>query len=157
MAKLGQEQIARSIFDINVNLNKLALKNAETSDIVITLTALKNIPAGLTYNWVLPDGVQLVDGILNEPIGALQSGESRHYTLKLIGFSKELKKYLSFEVQGQANSFSVKRELLVSSRIEDSMEYLIQQSELKKQKNQIKKLGVSQKEKTKFSPENIVR
>lgn len=153
IAKMGQEQMARQFFEMQTDISQIAKSESDVSEIKITFTALKTLGAGLHYQWVLPAGVNLLQGPLQDELPAMQAGESKIFNIKVNGFSKELKKYLSFEISGNANQFPVKQEVLVSSRIEDSLEYLIQQSERKQRDSGIQKLGI----KNKFSSENIVR
>jgi hypothetical protein len=153
IAKMGQEQMARQFFDLQTDLSQIAKNESDVSEIKITVTALKNLNAGLNYRWILPPGVNMVQGPLQDQLPSLQTGETKELTIKVNGFSKELRKYLSLEISGNANQFPVKQEVLVSSRIEDSLEYLIQQSEKKNRQNGVNKMG----KKSKFSAENIVR
>ena len=156
MAKLGSQQIARTYFETKTHLKDIAKSESETSTLKVTITALKNIPPGLVYSWVLPKDVHLVSGFAHEQIGSLNQGESKDFEIQVNGFSKELRKYVSFEVQGDINQFPLRHEVLLSSRIEDSLEYLIQQSELKKQP-QIGTQKLRAKTKNKFDPENIIK
>lgn len=153
VAKMGQEQMARQFFDLQTDLSQIAKSESDVSEIKVTLTALKSMNAGLNYKWNLPNGVNLLQGPLQDQLPSLAEGETKTFTVKVNGFSKELRKYLSFEIFGAANQFPVKQEVLVSSRIEDSLEYLIQQSEKKNRQNGVNKMG----QKSKFSPENVVK
>lgn len=153
IAKIGQEHIARVLFDLQLE-TELAKSESNVSTIKVKLEALKNFDNGLSYSWNIPTGVNMIEGPMQDQVGAMKAGEIKYFTLKVNGFSKELKKYLSFEVKGNTNQHSVRRELLVSSRVEDSLEYLVQQGEIKRQQNTINKLG---SKKSKFAPENIIR
>jgi hypothetical protein len=156
MAKLGSQQLAHTFFETKVHLKEIAKSESETSILKVTITALKNIPAGLTYNWVLPKDVHLVSGFTNELVGTLNQGEVKEFEIQVNGFSKELRKYVSFEIAGQVNQLPLRHEVLLSSRIEDSLEYLIHQNELKKNS----KIGTQKlraRAKTKFAPENVIK
>jgi hypothetical protein len=156
MAKLGSQQLARTFFETKVHLKEIAKNESETSILKVTITALKNIPAGLTYNWILPKDVHLVSGFTNEQVGTLNQGESKEFEIQVNGFSKELRKYVSFEIHGQVNQWPLRHEVLLSSRIEDSLEYLIHQNELKKNSE----VGVQKlraKAKSKFAIENVIK
>lgn len=156
MAKLGSQQLARTYFDTKVHLKDIAKTESETSILKVTVTALRNIPAGLVYSWVMPKDVHVVSGFTHEQIGSLNLGESKEFEIQVNGFSKELRKYISFEVTGQINQLPLKHEVLLSSRIEDSLEYLIHQNELKKNSEiGIQKLRA--KAKSKFAPENVIK
>ena len=156
MAKLGSQQLARTYFETKVHLKDIAKNESETSTLKVTITALKNIPTGLVYSWVLPKDVNLVSGFANEQIGSLAQGESKDFEIQVNGFSKELRKYVSFEVIGDINQFPLRHEVLLSSRLEDSLEYLIHQNELNK-KSEIGTQKLRAKAKSKFAPENIIK
>ena len=156
IGKLAGQQYARSLIDVQLHLGELAKKDSDVSHIRITVTGLKDISPGLSYRWVVPPEVRVVAGTLNSDVGAIAAGETKEFWIDVVGFSKEMRRYMSFEVVGQQNSFPVKSEALISSRVEDSIEYLVQQSELKRQSNGFNKLD-NQKRRSKFSPENIVK
>lgn len=152
-AKVGKEQMARQYFDIMTDQTKISKSESDVSEIKISFKAIRNLNEGLSYQWNLPSGVNLIEGPLQGAIQSLNAGEALVFTIKVNGFSKELKKYLSFEINGAANQMPIRQEVLISSRIEDSLEYLVQQSEKKNQQNGVNKLN----KKSKFSPENVVK
>lgn len=154
ISKLGKNQNSRLLFDIKANTDELALDENDVSTIKINVQALKNIDAGLIYNWHLPQDVELVDGNLNNILGDFTANQNKEFVIRVKGFSKRFKKFISFEVQGEFEQRPIHREILISSRIEDSFEYTIQQNELNKSKNQINKLNNG---KTKFSLDRVVR
>lgn len=156
ISKLGQEQNARSLFDVKLNLDGIGANDQGISELKVSVIALKNIRAGLMYNWNLPTEVQIMEGAATEALGEFTVGQSRDFVLHVRGFSKQSKRFISFEVQGEINQYPIKREVLISSRMEDSLEYLIQQNELGKEKKAgINKLGTESK--GRFDPENVVR
>ena len=155
ISKMGQEQNARSLFDVRLDLAGLAKQNDGISTIIVRVEALKPFGGGLLYKWNLPADVQILEGVSTEPLPSMAAGESRDYVLKVKGFSKEFKKYASFEIEGEINQHAIRREVLISSRLEDSLEYLIQQNELKSEKNSINKLGNTKK--SRFDLQNVVR
>lgn len=156
ISKLGKEQNARYLFDVKINSDELALTDDGISTIKVNIEALKNFNSGLIYSWNLPQDIQLVEGNLSDNLGEFTANQSKEFILKVRGFSKNLKKFISFEVRGEFEQKPIHREVLISSRIEDSFEYVIQQNELNRQKNQINKLGADQP-KSKFNPENVIR
>lgn len=158
IAKLDSEQVARSLFNIKINTDELALTEDGISTIKVSIEALINLAnpnVSLTYHWSLPQDVDLVEGPLDDNLGALRVNQSKELLLRVRSFSKQHKKYISFKVSGQINHKPVNREVLISSRIEDSFEHRIQQNELRKPKNQINKLD-NDKLKKKFSPDRII-
>ncbi len=155
ISKMGKEQGARLLFNVKINADDLALNDSGVSTIKVTVEALKDINTNLVYKWNLPQDVDVIEGSITERLGFFTADQSQEITLKVKGFSKQLKKFISFEVNGEFEQRPIQREVLISSRIEDSFEYVIQQNEINRTKNQNFKLGDS-KSKSKFSPDNIV-
>lgn len=155
ISKVGQEQNARYLFDVQLNTDGLAQQDSGVSTVKVKITALRAIDAGLIYTWNLSDGVQVVEGSVHDQLGAFSSGEYKEFTLRVRGFSKENRKYLSFEVRGEVAQRNVRREVLISSRIEDSFEYVIQQNQL--QQNQLNGKPGAQSINNRFKPENVIK
>ena len=155
ISKLGKEQNSRYFFDVKLNTEELALRDDGTSTLKINVEAVKNFDSGLVYSWNLPPDVDLIEGQLTENLGAFTAGQSKEFLIKVRQFSKQQKKFISFEIKGDVELRPINREILISSRVEDSFEYVIQQNE-KKRKVQAQKLGEG-KAKNKFSPERVVR
>lgn len=156
ITKLGKEQSSRFLFDMSLNTDEISQTEDGVSTLKVGIDALKNFDDGLVYTWNLPADVQLIDGSLTGPLGAFSTHQNKEIVIKVRGFSKQLKKFISFEIKGAFAERPVHREILISSRIEDSFEYVIQQNELKRKKNLVNKLG-SEKIKSKFSPDRIIR
>ncbi len=154
ISKLGHQQHGRSLFDVKTDLQGLASQDSDVSTLKVTVIALKPAGNGLSYKWNLPPGVTIISGPSSDTLQAFKAGEKREFSVQVKGFSKQLRKFASFEISGMLNQFQIQREVLISSRIEDSLEYLIQKNELKKE-NAANKLG--QKSKNRFDPKNIVR
>lgn len=154
ISKLGLQQNARSLFDVQTDLSGLAVVDSEISILKVSIEAIKPVSSGLFYKWTLPPGAQLVSGAESESLPSLSAGQKLEILIKVKGFSKQQRKYASFAIDGNINNFRIQRELLLSSRVEDSLEYRIQQSELKKEKNGINKMGT--KANGRFDPKNIV-
>lgn len=154
ISKLGKNQNSRHLFNVKVNTDEVALDEKNISTIKVNIQALKNFNAGLIYNWNLPQNVELVDGYLSGGLGDFSENQSKEYVIRIKGFSKQLKKFISFKLQGELEQRSISREILISSRIEDSLEYAIQQHELNRSKNQINKLD---NRKNKFNPDRVIR
>ena len=154
ISKLGQQQNARSLFDVQTDLSGLAAVDSEISILKVSIEAFKPVNSGLFYKWTLPPGVQLVSGTESESLPSLNAGQKLEVSIKVKGFSKQLRRYASFSIDGNLNNYRVQRELLLSSRVEDSLEYRIQQSELKKEKNSANKMGA--KANGRFDPKNII-
>jgi hypothetical protein len=155
IAKIGLEQNANNMFDIRVDDGGVARHDGSVSTLKIYVQAYNAVPEGLSANWKIPHDVDVVSGDLNLALGAFQRNEIKTFSLQVKNFSKDVRKYISFEIFGSANQLPVRRDVLLSSRVEDSFEYIVQQNEAQKTKA-LQKLGQS-KSKSKFDPENVAR
>lgn len=155
ISKLGKEQNARNLFNVKLNTDELALTEEGTSTIKVSIEALKSFDSGLIYSWNLPQDIEVLEGPLTENLGAFTTGQSKDFTIKVRQFSKQFKKFISFEIKGDYEQRPINREILISSRVEDSFEYVIQQND-KKHKVQAQKPGTN-KVKSKFSPDRVIR
>lgn len=155
IAKIGLEQNANNLFDIRVDDGGVAQHDSSVSTLKIYVQAYNAIPDGLSANWKLPHDVDIVSGDLDLALGAFQQNEIKIFSIQVKNFSKDLRKYISFEISGSVNQLPVRRDILLSSRVEDSFEYVVQKSE--EQKTQaLQKMGLS-KAKSRFNLENVAR
>lgn len=151
--KLGADQVSTQFFEMNMTESKTAATEDEGSTYTVTINALRSIPAGLTYAWSLPSDVRLIAGELTGSLNTLQVGESQQITLDVAGFSKQQKKFLSLQISGQIFNQPVKRDLLIASQLENTIEYKIQQAH-RQNNGLLNKLGSKE---SKFKPENIIK
>ncbi len=155
ISKLGADQISSVFFDLQITEFKVAEKLSDTSTFVVTLTALKTLPSGLTYTWLLPTNVGLVAGHHNDSIENLRAGESQQILIQVTGFSKTRKDFIDLNISGEVFGQQVKRNVLIASQYEKSLEYRVQQNQLR-ENSLNNKLGLPTK-KTKFDIENIIK
>ncbi len=151
--KLGADQVSPEFFDMKITESKTAATEDEGSTYTVTISALRSLPAGLTYAWTLPAGARLVAGDLAGSLFALQAGESQEIKIDLAGFSKQQKKFLEFQVGGQVFNQAVKRDLLIASQLENTLEYKIQQAH-RQNNGLLNKLGSKE---SKFKLENVIK
>lgn len=160
--KLGADQISKDYFDVRFADSTVAVKNDELSQVKVKVTALKDVPAGLNFKWVLGENMNSTDA-LDGTLPALQAGEEKVFEISVLGFSKESLNHVSFSVFGSLGSHNVKRDIIASSRPEDSYEYVVQQQALYQAQNVTTgKNSKTQKPSKKgfrgqFDPDKIVR
>ncbi len=128
-SKLGSEQFSKTLFQIKISNETLAENKDEVSVVYVNIEALKSIPEGLTYNWNLPDTVTIVEGDLAGPLAGFASHDVKEFRLKVKGYSREVRNFISFTVKGNLDNKQIERDVLVSSRPEDSFEYVVQEHE----------------------------
>lgn len=76
------------------------------------------------YSWVLPDGVRLVSGDIQGSWSYLSENEAVPVEIVVTGFSKALQQQISLNVSTIHNDFEFVNSAMISSRPEDSLEYL---------------------------------
>lgn len=142
-SKLGSEQYAKSLFEIKIQNGTLAEKIDELSEIVVSVEALKTLPEGLVYSWSIPDTATVIEGDMNGSLAGFSAHEKKEYRLKVKGYSREVRHFISFTIKGNLNSKPVNRDVLISSRPEDSFEYVVREREKERaiEKKLVNKMG----------------
>lgn len=163
LTKLGVDQASYDYIDIKIENVSLADKKEGTSLVQVRVTALRDIPSALNYQWILGKDVttsENLDGIL-EP---LTQGQSKVFELRVQNYSKEWQSHVSMNLSGDLSGHQVRRDVIISSRPEDSFEYVVQQvalaEEQAKQNSPSGKVQVLNNKKTlseKFRKDKIVR
>lgn len=128
-SKLGIEHFSRDLFDVKIKNESLAQKADEVSEITVTIESLKAFPAGLTYTWNLPDTATLIDGAATGDLQDFAAEQTKEFRIKVKGYSNSVQNFISFTVKGTLNEQNIERDVLVSSRPEDSFEYVVQENE----------------------------
>ncbi len=144
-SKLGTEQFARNLFDVKIKNESIALTQDAVSTIRVTIEAYKSFPTGLLYRWNLPESAIVVEGPIEGSLYNFAENQTKEFTLKVKGYSKEIRNYISFSIKGELDQKKIERDVLASSRPEDSFEYVVQQYEKSKTEssNKLNKLGPS--------------
>ena len=161
LVKLGMDEASFDYIDIKIDNVSLGEKKDETSLVQVHITALKDIPNSLEFRWVLGKDVltsENLEGIL-EPMA---KGQNKIYELRVQNYSKEWQSYVSLALTGNMSGHKVKREVIVSSRPEDSFEYVVQQAALAEQQKaaqgkKLQKLNNGRPVSDRFRAGNIIR
>ncbi len=128
LTKIAAHQIYQDYFEVRIKHEHISEDGNQTSIVKAVLTAKKDLPAGLQYKWILGESVTAsashIDGTLKE----LKQGEQIEIPLIVYGFNKSAQTYLSFVIDGVVDSHKLHKEVLSSSRPEDSFEYVVQQA-----------------------------
>lgn len=163
LTKLGVDQASYDYIDIKIENVSLAEKKEGTSLVQVRITALRDIPSALNYQWVLGKEVttsETLDGIL-EP---LTQGQSKVFELRVQNYSKEWQSHVSMSLTGDLSGHQVRRDVIVSSRPEDSFEYVVQQAALAEEQakqnslsGKLQKLNNKKTLSEKFRKDKIIR
>lgn len=163
LTKLGVDQASYDYIDIKIENVSLADKKEGTSLVQVRITALRDIPSALNYQWILGKEVttsQNLDGIL-EP---LTQGQSKIFELRVQNYSKEWQSHVSLNLNGDLSGHQVRRDVIISSRPEDSFEYVVQQAALAEEQakqnslsGKLQKLNNKKTLSEKFRKDKIIR
>lgn len=160
ISKLTTDQLSRNYFQVKINSDHLADSNEDISLIKATITALQDIPDSLKYVWILEKDAVTSDS-LDGVIPALKAGESFEIQMRTQQFSRAIQNHISIQITGKIDQHSVDRKAIISSRPEDSFEYVVQQAAIERSQNpgdpKIQKLSNGQKINEKFNLDKIVR
>lgn len=157
ITKIGIDQISRDYFDIKISNQSLAEKSDEVSVIQVTVTALKSLPAGLQYKWNLHKDMTSTDALTGQ-LDEMAVGSKKDFSLRVVGFSKQINSHVNFSITGQIGEHILRRSVITSSRPEDSFEYVVEQAALNEQKTgKIQKLSNGKSVRKKFDLNKVIK
>ena len=161
LTKLGLDQASFDYIDLKIENLSLSEKKEDTSLVQVKITALKDIPSALDYQWILGKEVTSSE-ILTGTLEPMNKGESKVFELRVQNYSKEWQSHVSISLTGDLSGHRVQREVIVSSRPEDSFEYVVQQAALAEQQvrrenGKVQKLSNGKSVSEKFRKENVIR
>ncbi len=164
ISKLASQQIYQDYFDVRIKHDVIATTEEGQSVVKAIVTAKKDLPAGLSFQWKFGENVTSSSADISGHLGEIKRGQKQEVLLPVYGFNKQSKKYLSFIVSGKIDRHDIQKETLSSSRPEDSFEYVVQQAhqleqeraqeEARQNHGKVKKKSIRSK---KFDPENIIK
>ena len=158
--KMGADQILKDYLDIQLSTETIAEKNSDKAIVVAHIKALYDLPSSIQYKWQLSESMKS-DDELSAQIPALEKNQSYDIKISVSGFSKEVKSHINFVIMGTIGGHNVRRSLILSSRPEDSLEYIVQQAARAEEKNdssntknqKVKSLNL----KKKFDPAKVIK
>lgn len=124
-AKLGKQL---SFVNVQLEFKDLAHKDVDVTEIKAYVTLLKSTNNSLSYKWQLPEGTQLVQGDLEGVLDNVAEESPQELILKVSGFSKEDKKLISLTASTFIGENIFSNVGLISSRPEDSYEFVANKS-----------------------------
>lgn len=133
VSKMASAHFSRSVFDIKVTNVLIGATEADPSVVQVDVEVFKALPAGLPYSWNIPDDVTILEGQQAGQFAEFSANQIQTITLKIKGYNKTKKSYLGFYIDGTLGNVKLQRNALLSSRPEDSFEYVVQQNEKIKQ------------------------
>jgi hypothetical protein len=157
--KLCFDEASFNYFDLKIENVSVGDKKDDVALVHVTITALQDLPSSLNYKWIL--GKDVTTGEPAEgTIPQLKQGDSQVLELRVQNYSKEWQSHVSIAFSGNFSGHNVQREVIVSSRPEDSFEYVVQQAAIAEKNTppgQVQKLSSGKTVSEKFRKSNIVR
>jgi hypothetical protein len=155
-AKMQSEQVAKNYLNIQLVTEQIAVKKSDPSIIKVIITAVKDLPTGIKYNWLLHSDVITADAISGS-LEEMKSGEKTEIKIQVTGFSKEVRTFINFKISGKIGTLQIHRNLITSSRPEDSFEYIVENSFAnEKNTGKIQKLSNGKSVRKKFDIKKVV-
>jgi hypothetical protein len=96
--------------------------NTEVVELVGFITQYLSGDSPLTYEWSLPDGVELVRGPANDTMANIPLGKAQQVSILVRGFSREAQKMVSLKTQIVTANMPLTASAVVVSRPEETME-----------------------------------
>jgi hypothetical protein len=126
---LMNAKMGKSLSFVNVQLESAETPDSanETAEITGFITLLKTSNNSVSYHWVLPEGAQIVEGALEGNIESVQVEQPVEVKIKIKGYSKSEKKLVSLSASTRVGETAFSNVALISSRPEDSHEYMAKQ------------------------------
>lgn len=157
MTKMGVDQVSHEYIDLKLTTDFIAKNNSDVSVVKITITAQKDLPAGLRYKWQLHKNMTSSDQLIG-PLEAMPAGTKKEFSIRVVGFSKEHNSHINFLISGQIAEHKIRRSAIISSRREDSLEYVVEQAALnEKETGKIQKLNNGKAVRKKFDLSNVIK
>ncbi|MGZ3774155.1 MAG: hypothetical protein ACXVCY_17850 [Pseudobdellovibrionaceae bacterium] len=82
----------------------------------------QQLQGDLSYSWTLPDGVKIVEGVQNDSLANVHSGQIIELKITVSGFNKEKQQYISLQASGKGGSEIMGGSAVITSRPEDTWE-----------------------------------
>ncbi|NUM57669.1 MAG: hypothetical protein HUU56_03510 [Bdellovibrionaceae bacterium] len=120
-SKLGKQL---SFVSVQLEFSELADLNADITEIKGYITLLKSSDNIVNYEWVLPEGVFLIEGAQQQVLNNVPTETPQEVKIKVSGFSKEEKKLISLSAHTRIGNTTFSNVGLLSSRPEDSFEFI---------------------------------
>jgi hypothetical protein len=82
----------------------------------------QKLDGDLTYHWVLPDGVNVVDGQVEDTLAAVTPGQTVEVKITVSGFNKERQQTVALQGSGNLGDQHFGNSSVIVSRPEDTLE-----------------------------------
>jgi hypothetical protein len=142
---LFNAKMGKSLSFVNVQLEAPDIADNPNDETEITgyITLLKSSNNVVKYQWLLPEGVQIVDGDLEGQLEGVYAENPVEVSIIVKGYSNNEKKLVTLTAGTVIGDTPVSNVALISSRPEDSHEYIAKQKFEASNADKIQKLEFS--------------
>lgn len=94
------------------------------SEVYLTgrISLQQDIDGDIEYEWTLPEGVTVVEGVKADGIANVRPGQTIELRLQVTGFTKETQKVVALQASALKGGMRFGNSAILASRPEDSME-----------------------------------
>lgn len=126
---LFNAKMGKSLSFVNVQLEapEIPENPNDLTEISGYITLLKSSNSSIKYQWLLPEGVQIVEGDLEGQLDSVVVEEPVEVVIVVKGYSSYEKKLVTLTAGTLVGDTPVSNVALISSRPEDSHEYIAKQ------------------------------
>jgi len=126
---LFNAKMGKSLSFVNVQLEapEIPENPNDLTEISGYITLLKSSNSSIKYQWLLPEGVQIVEGDLEGQLDSVVVEEPVEVVIVVKGYSSYEKKLVTLTAGTLVGDTPVSNVALISSRPEDSQEYIAKQ------------------------------
>ena len=158
--KLGADYSSQNYFIVELNVVSLSINPDEASTIEMKITALKDFPNEISFQWNKHKNHTINDEYLGN-IPALRAGEIFKREIQVTGFHKAQQSHVSLTIKGAFGKSSVDRSAIVASQVDQTFEHIVQQAAKNPQKKKNNEVDAQSKISVnpldRFKPENVIR
>tara|TARA_B110001454_G_scaffold218991_1_gene249054 strand:- start:95828 stop:96451 length:624 start_codon:yes stop_codon:yes gene_type:complete len=142
---LFNAKMGKSLSFVNVQLEAPDIADNPNDETEITgyITLLKSSNNVVTYQWLLPEGVSIVDGDIEGQLEGVYAEEPVEVSIIVKGYSNNEKKLVTLTAGTVIGDTPVSNVALISSRPEDSQEFIAKQKFEASNADKIQKLEFS--------------
>ncbi len=158
--KLGADFSSQNYFDLELNVISLANNPDEASSIEMKITARKEFPNEVSFQWNKHKNHSINDEYVGI-IPALKAGDVFRREIQVTGFYKAHQSHVSLTIKGSFGKSSVDRSAIVASQVDQTFEHIVQQAAKNYQNKKNNDVDAQSKVSTnpldRFKPENIIK
>lgn len=127
---LMNAKMGKSLAFVNVQLEPVEIPNGpnEVAEVAAYITLLKTSNNVITYQWLLPEGVEIVEGEKEGTLTSVTVEEPVLVKIKVTGYTRAEKKLLTLSASTLIGENAFSNVAVLSSRPQDSHDFMAKQN-----------------------------